>query len=517
MDQATPLPVLPADAAPAPPCTLVIFGACGDLTKRLLVPALYNLANEGVLDARFEIIGVDRVAQSDEDFRAYLKQFIQSLVSKGGGEFAAAGLNASAWDWLAARLSCFAGDFRDAATYRRLAERLAGRTKATGNGNAVFYLAVAPQLFGPVIDQLAAAGLLQQTPQGFRRIVIEKPFGTDLASAKALNARILKVADERQLYRIDHFLGKETVQNIMALRFANGIFEPVWNRQHIDHVQITAAETVGVEHRGRFYDATGALRDMVPNHMLQLLAMTAMEAPNSFSADAIRSEKAKVIAAVRRLAPAQAVKNAVRGQYGAGTVGGQPIAPYREEPDVAPDSRTETYVALKLMIDNWRWSDVPFYVRTGKALARRRTEIVLQFKRAPSVLFRDTPTGTLEPNLMVFRIQPNEGVSLRFAAKVPGRRVRLAEVKMNFSYADYFEAEPSTGYETLIYDCLIGDPTLFQRADNIEAGWTAVQPVLEAWTENSAADLRVYPAGSEGPSEADALLARDGRLWHAIV
>lgn len=502
---------LPADAAPAPPCTLVIFGASGDLTKRLLMPALYNLAREKALDPEFRIIGVDHVERSEDDFRSYLTDSMHALVKEGGGEFEATELDAGAWNWIASRLGYLTGDFNDAETYRRLGDRLDQRAGQAGHSNAVFYLATAPRFFGPVIERLGAAGLTNQTARGFRRIVIEKPFGTDLASARALDARILKVATESQLYRIDHFLGKETVQNIMVLRFSNGIFEPIWNRDHIDHVQITAAETVGVEHRGRFYDATGALRDMVPNHMFQLLAMTAMEAPNSFDADAVRSEKAKVIEAIRAWSPEEAVANSVRGQYDAGKVRGRPVSPYRKEPDVSPDSDTETYVALKLMIDNWRWAGVPFYIRTGKSMAVRRTEIAVQFKQAPSVLFRNTP-DRLAPNLMVFRIQPKEGVSLRFTAKVPGHTIRLGAVDMDFRYSDFFEAEPSTGYETLIYDCLVGDATLFQRADNIEAGWSAVQPFLDGW-KAAGEGVRLYRSGSGGPSEADVLLQRDGRAW----
>jgi glucose-6-phosphate 1-dehydrogenase len=505
----------PSDAAPAPACTFVIFGASGDLTKRLLMPALYNLAHEKLLDARFSVVGVDRVQRDDEQFRGYVRDAMHSLIAEGGGEFGATSLDAASWDWLVERLGYLTGDFTNADTFRRLADRLAERTRATGNGNVVFYMATPPRFFAPVIQQLGAAVLLRQDGAGFRRIIIEKPFGTDLASARSLNGRLLEVSDENQLYRIDHFLGKETVQNIMVLRFANGIFEPIWNREHIDHVQITAAETVGVEQRGRFYDATGALRDMVPNHMFQLLAMTAMEAPNSFDADAIRSEKAKVIEAIRRSSPGEAAKNAVRGQYDAGTVRGEAVRAYRREPDVAADSQTETYVALKLMIDNWRWADVPFYIRTGKAMAARRTEIAIQFKRAPDVLFRETPTGHLAPNFMVLRIQPDEGVSLRFAAKVPGHSVALTDVSMDFRYADYFAAEPWTGYETLIYDCLIGDSTLFQRADNIEAGWAAVQPFRDAWAGGG--DLHLYRAGSSGPDAANALLARDGREWLAFT
>jgi glucose-6-phosphate 1-dehydrogenase len=500
------------DAATAPPCTLVMFGASGDLTKRLLVPALYNLAREKLLDPAFGIIGVDHNERSDEQFRTYLTQDMRSLIAEGDGEFAATQLDPATWEWVVQRMSYLTADFEDPETYRRLGEHLAARGEAKDRDNAVFYLATSPRFFGPVVERLTAAGLTRETDRGWRRIVIEKPFGTGLASAKALDACLLKGVTESQLYRIDHFLGKETVQNIMVLRFGNGIFEPIWNRDHIDHVQITASETVGVEQRGRFYDATGALRDMVPNHMFQLLAMSAMEAPNSFDADAIRTEKAKAIEAVRRLRPEEAVLNAVRGQYGAGSIRGRPVNAYRQEPNVPPDSRTETYVALKLMIDNWRWSGVPFYIRTGKAMAVRRTEIAIQFKQAPGVLFRGMPCGRPEPNLMIFHIQPNEGVSLRFAAKVPGHTVNLAEVNMDFRYADYFKAEPSTGYETLIYDCLIGDPMLFQRADNIEAGWAAVQPVLDGWAEDGN-DVTLYQAGSSGPAAADALLAADGFQW----
>jgi glucose-6-phosphate 1-dehydrogenase len=493
----------------------VIFGASGDLTRRLLLPALYNLAHEQLLDPDFMIVGVDHVERSDEEFRSYIREAMRSFMREQDGEFDAATLEAASWDWLVERLGYVVGDFDRTETYRRLKERLAKRTGETGAGNIVFYMATPPRFFGPIVEQLAEAGLTRETGPGFRRVIVEKPFGMDLASAQALNARILAVIDERQLYRIDHFLGKETVQNIMVLRFANGIFEPIWNRDHIDHVQITAAEAVGVEQRGRFYDGTGALRDMVPNHMLQLLAMVAMEAPNSFHADAIRAEKAKVVDAVRQWSAAEAAENGVRGQYDAGSVHGLAVQSYRREPHVAANSTTETYVALKLMIDNWRWADVPFYVRTGKAMATRCTEIAIQFRRAPVVLFRDAPTSHMTPNFMVLRIQPNEGVSLRFATKVPGHSVALTDVTMDFNYADYFAAEPWTGYETLIYDCLIGDSTLFQRADNIEAGWAAVQPFLDAWTNG--ADLHLYQAGSMGPDAADRLLARDGRAWLAFT
>ena len=496
---------LAADAAPAPASTFFIFGASGDLTKRLLLPSLYNLAHEGVLDDAFAIVGVDRVEQSEDDYRAYLTDAVAGLP----GSLDTAG---ESWKWLMSRVGYIAGDFGDPATYGRIRELVQDRAGQTGN--AVFYLAVAPRFFADIAEQLGAAGLLEEQPDAFRHIVVEKPFGADLASARLLNKRLLSVADERQIYRIDHFLGKETVQNMMALRFGNGIFEPIWTKEYIDHVQITAAETVTVEQRGRFYDATGALRDMVPNHMFQLLAMTAMEPPNSFDADAVRTEKTKVIEAIRHIKPSDAIGTAVRGQYRAGFVNGQPVKDYRAENDVASNSRTETYVALKCFVDSWRWNGVPFYVRTGKALATRRTEIAIQFKRAPGVLFRNMPAA-LKPNLLVIHVQPHEGISLRFAAKVPGRKVRLSDVEMDFKYADYFKAAPSTGYETLIYDCLCGDPTLFQRADTIEAGWEAVEPIINAVTGGED-EVQFYSAGSSGPAMADVMLAQDGFQWLSL-
>ncbi len=350
----------------------------------------------------------------------------------------------------------------------------------------------------------------------WRRVVIEKPFGHDLPSAKALNAAILKTLQEHQIYRMDHFLGKETVQNIMALRFANGLFEPLWNREHIDHIQITAAETVGVEHRGKFYEGTGALRDMVPNHLFQLLSLTAMEPPISFDAEAVRDKKAEVIQAIRPPSPRQVPRDAVRGQYDAGTVLGKTVQAYRSEPDVSPQSNTETYVAWRLKIDNWRWAGVPFYLRTGKYLKDRRTEIAIRFHQAPYTLFRGTEVERMNPNWMILRIQPDEGISLQFAAKRPGPTVTLGNVRMDFAYKSYFDMAPSTGYETLLYDCMIGDATLFQRADNIEAGWRAVQPILDSWAANPPKDFPNYAAGSDGPAEADQLLARGGRSWRAL-
>jgi glucose-6-phosphate 1-dehydrogenase len=505
------------DGAPlAPPCAMVIFGAAGDLTKRLVVPALYNLVGARRLPDEFRIVGVDLASKTTEEWRTGLTETMQGFVGSDA-EFAVDHIDDNAWQWLTDRMSYLQGDLTDAEMYRRLDAHLTGLDKTAGTaGNRLFYLAIADRFFSVAVAGLAAAGLATERDGQWRRVVIEKPFGHDLNSAKALNAEILKHLQEHQIYRIDHFLGKETVQNIMALRFANGLFEPIWNREHIDHVQITAAETVGVEQRGKFYEKTGALRDMVPNHVFQLLAMTAIEPPISFDADAVRAKKAEVIEAIRPLDPAQALKNAVRGQYDAGTVLGKAVRAYRQEPDVAPDSNTETYIACKLQIDNWRWAGVPFYLRTGKYLKRRVTEIAIRFHQAPFTLFRDTDVERMHPNWMILRIEPCEGIGLEFAAKRPGPTVKLSNVTMDFSYEDYFKTAPNTGYETLVYDCMIGDATLFQRADNIEAGWAAVQPILDLWADTPPSSFPNYTAGSNGPAAADELLARDGRAWRPL-
>ena len=495
-------------AKPAPACTLVIFGANGDLTKRLFMPALYNLSSYKLLDDRFEVVGVDRDPSTDEEFRDRQQTMMESFALSAGGKFAENSLNMCAWDWLKRRLHYVRGDFTEDGVFAELTERL-------GSGNAVFYLAVADRFFSGIVSMLHKAKLTEQRDGTFRRLVIEKPFGHDLQSARDLNADILSKLEESQTYRIDHFLGKETVQNIMTLRFSNGMFEPLWNRDHIDSVQITAAETVGVEKRGRFYEATGALRDMVPNHMFQLLAMTAMEPPNSFDADAVRTEKAKAIDAVHQMTSAEVADNVVRGQYTAGRVASGDALAYTEEPEVKADSRVETFVALKLTIDNWRWAGVPFYLRTGKHLSSRTTEIVVTFKQAPAVMFRDTGVDRMPPNVMVMRLQPHEGIAVHFNAKRPGQVVDVNDVSMDFRYEDFFELKPSTGYETLIYDVLIGDPTLFNRADNIEAGWKCVQPILDAMAGNCG-EVHPYAAGTSGPAAADALLSRDGRRWHPL-
>ena len=493
-----------AQAEPAPPCTLVIFGGSGDLTKRLLMPALYNLSRGKLLPDAFRIIAVDRAERSEEDYRHDLTATIESFVGKGG-EFSASSIDEGAWGFIRDRLAYRVGDIDSPKTFELLAKDLEGQS-------AIFYLALAARFFGPVSERLADAGAMAQSAGVFRRLVIEKPFGRDLESARALNAQILAKIDERQVYRIDHFLGKETVQNIMALRFGNGILEPLWHRDHVDFVEITAAETIGVEGRGHFYEGTGALRDMVPNHLCQLLALTAMEPPTSFEADAVRLEKTKVLKAIKPLDAAHVARDVVRGQYAAAHVGDTALAAYRAEPNVAPDSTTETFVALRLKIDNWRWAGVPFYVRTGKRLAARRTEIAVHFKQAPYALFRDTPVDKLTPNTLVLHIQPSEGATLDLAAKIPGPHMKLGRVSMAFRYSDWFDLPSGTGYETLLYDVMTGDPSLFQRADTLEAGWAAVQPILDEWARGHS-DLRFYDAGSDGPQAAHDLLERDGRHW----
>jgi glucose-6-phosphate 1-dehydrogenase len=491
---------------PGDPCVMVIFGAAGDLTRRKLIPALYNLANEQLLSREFAVIGLARGPMSTEDFRNKVSQDIK--------QYATGPVDSDLWEWFVRRMYYIQGDFGDTQAYLRLRETLESVDKDhSTHGNYFFYLATAPDYFGPVIENLGKTGLLAEANDHWRRVIVEKPFGRDLDSARALNKQIQKVLDEKQIYRIDHYLGKETVQNILAFRFANGIFEPIWNRRYIDHVQISVAETVGVESRGGYYDQAGALRDMVPNHIMQLISLTAMEPPISFQADAVRDEQAKILHAIQPLTSEEVLLRSVRGQYREGIVGGQRIPAYRSEQDVPSDSRTETFVAMKLQIDNWRWADVPFYLRTGKAMPVRNTHIVIQFRQAPFVLFRDTPVENLTPNQLVLHIQPEEGISLRFAAKTPGAVMRLGTVDMNFEYADYFGVTPSTGYERLLHDCMIGDATLFQRADMVEAGWCVVNPVLDVWKALPPRNFPNYAAGTWGPKEADDLMERDGRRW----
>jgi glucose-6-phosphate 1-dehydrogenase len=507
------------EVSPADPFAMVIFGATGDLTKRLVMPALYNLSRSRLLPEHFALIGVARAERTTESWRDDLYRTLKGYVGNAATTFGVDHVDEEAWERLADRMSYVRGDSTKPELYAALAGALeeAASVHET-QGNAIFYLAVADRLFGPVVEQLGKSKLTDQGEDQdgkrrfWRRVVIEKPFGHSLDSARDLNARIQRTLHEDQIFRIDHFLGKETVQSIMALRFANGLFEPIWNRDRIDHVQITMAETVGVEQRGGFYEATGALRDMVPNHALTLVSMVAMEPPVGFDAAAIRARKTEVFAAMPSVKPAQAV----RGQYGAGMVLGEPALAYRSEPDVGAASNVETYVAMKFEIDNWRWAGVPFYVRTGKHMSQRTTEIAIRFKQAPYAAFQNTPVDSLRPNWLVLSIAPDEGISLQFEVKRPGPVMDLAAVTMDFHYADWFAKEPNVGYETLIYDVMVGDPTLFMRADAVEQTWRIVQPVLDAWATEKA-EFPNYDSGSDGPDAADALIASDGdRAWRPV-
>jgi glucose-6-phosphate 1-dehydrogenase len=493
----------------ADPCCLIIFGASGDLTHRLLVPALYNLAAARLLPETFALIGVARSPSSSEAFRADL--------AKSLPQFANRSIDQNVLNQVLGCVGYVQGDPDDESTYANIDRELTRveRERAT-QGNRLFYLATPPAGFAPIGCHLGQSGLARENG-AWRRVIIEKPFGTDLASAHALNQKLLSVLKEHQIFRIDHYLGKETVQNIMVLRFANGLFEPIWNRDHIDHVQITVAESLTVGRRGNYYDATGALRDMVPNHLIQLLSLIAMEPPSRFAADSVRAEKAQLLEAVQLQNRAEALRNSVRAQYDDGFVENQRVEAYRKTKDVDPHSTTETYVALRLMIDNWRWANVPFYLRTGKALRGKQTEVAIKFKQAPIAMFRDTPVDRLAENFLVIGIQPNECIGLEFNAKTPGPSIAIGGVSMTFRYEDYFEAAPSTGYETLIYDCMVGDAILYPRADGIEAGWRVVQPLLDAWRDAPDEHLASYRAGSDGPKEADELLARDGRRWRPIA
>jgi glucose-6-phosphate 1-dehydrogenase len=491
------------------PCSFVIFGVTGDLAHRLVIPALYNLAAADLLPDKFCVVGIARKGMSNDALRDGLM--------KGLRRFATRPVDDAIAQRLLECVTCIEADPKDPASFDRMRERLEQLEGARGTGgNRLFYLATPPNAFAPISRELGRAGLLKEEKGAWRRLIIEKPFGTDLASAKALNEELLKIVDENQLYRIDHYLGKETVQNILVLRFANGMFEPIWNRNHIDHIQITVDEKLGVGHRGSFYDSTGALRDMVPNHLFQLLSLVAMEPPIRFDAHSVRSEKADVLAAIQPQSEAEALRNSVRGQYRGGKIGDTAIEDYCKTEDVKPGSTTETYAALKLGIDNWRWAGVPFYLRTGKALGAKRTEIAIKFKQAPFAMFRGTPVDRLSQNYLVISTEPTEGITLQFNTKVPGPAIQIDGVEMKFRYKDYFKAEPSTGYETLIYDCMIGDNILFQRADSVEAGWKAVQPFLDAWKKAGDKGLEEYKAGSEGPEDAEELLKRDGRSWRKL-
>lgn len=498
------------EAAPAPPNVMVIFGAGGDLTARKLVPSLFHLSAARLLPDSFAVLGLDRLELDDEGFRARIGESIREHL---GNAF-----DQDVWERLVARIHFMQVDLLDGTHYERLCERLSRIDAERGTeGNYLFYLAIPPSLFGQVTDQLGDVGLLHESENDWRRVIIEKPFGRDLESAIALNRELHRHLDEDQIYRIDHYLGKETVQNIMVFRFANGFIEPLWNRQHIDHIQITVAESVGVEHRGAYYEEAGALRDMIPNHVLVLLGFLAMEPPNSFEAKALRDEVNKVLDAIHPLTPEQVLTCAVRGQYGAGTMpDGQKVPDYRSSPGVDPRSHTETFAALKLTMDNWRWAGVPFYLRTGKRLTAQYTEVAIQFKQAPTIMFEGTDVEELRPDMLVLRIQPNEGIQMSFGAKIPGPTMRIGTVNMDFSYEDYFGNKPATGYETLIYDCMNGDATLYKHAETVEKGWGIVQSVLDVWNALPPRDFPNYAAGTWGPPAAGDLTKNDGRLWRRI-
>jgi glucose-6-phosphate 1-dehydrogenase len=498
-------------AVPADPCLMVLFGASGDLTRRLLMPSLYNLHCDGLLPRQFAVLGTARDELTTEAFRDRLTSEIRTFSTR-------AQFDPAAWADLAGRLQYVPGEVDDPAAYRRLAD-LAARLDAergTG-GNVLFYLAVPPALFGTISAHLDNAGF-RRRDRGWVRLIVEKPFGHDLASAAALNRTLLEHWTEDEIYRIDHYLGKETVQNLLAFRFANGMFEPLWNKSHVDHMQMTVSETVGVEGRGRYYEGAGVLRDMMQNHMFQMMAYLCMEPPASLRADAVRNEKAKLLSAVRVLDHPEVARNAVRGQYGPGKkADGSAAAGYRQEPDVDAHSRTETFAALRLFIDNWRWEGVPVYLRSGKCLWKRGTEIAVVFKKAPEVIFRGAPAARPEANMLLFHVQPDQGIELRFQAKTPGPALALQKVNMRFDYREAFEASRGTGYEVLLYNCMIGDATLFSRTDLVETAWRVAQPVLDVWAAEAPADFPSYPAGSWGPKAAFELLQRDGRRWLEVV
>jgi glucose-6-phosphate 1-dehydrogenase len=494
---------------PAGPCVLVIFGITGDLTQRLLFPALYGLARHGFLPEQFAVAGFALSSDNEEQLRARFAADLKEAVGPDA--------NPGLIERLTANLRLVASDFESPQGWQQLHQVLADldRDCKTG-GNCLFYLATIPEFFLSLVQRLSREGLLDEAEGRWRRVIIEKPFGHDLDSARELNRGLTQAAREDQIYRIDHYLGKETVQNILIFRFANGIFEPIWNRRYVDHVQITVAESLGVEGRGRYYDHTGALRDMIPNHLIQLLALTAMEPPSSFSPTALRNEQVKVLESVPPIDLDDCRNLVVRGQYSAGSIGGAPVAGYRAEPFVGPASQTETYAALKIAVDTWRWAGVPYYLRTGKRMRERRTEIVVQFRNPPLALFRRSGASLPQPNRLVIGIQPEEDISLEFESKIPGPILQTRGVNMHFDYREYFEIEKRTGYETLLYDAMIGDSSLFKRADMIEEGWKIIQPVLDAWREGKGGELHEYPAGSGGPAAAAELMRHDHRHWTAL-
>jgi len=493
-------------------CCLVIFGASGDLTRRKLVPALWSMFQGRVLPEPFAVVGVGRTQMDNERFRALMRQAITDFARVQPP-------SQRVWDRFAQALFYYAGDPADAATYGGLDAYVTNveRERGTG-GNRLFYVATPPSLYPHIVTRLGAAGLNRppEGTQGWVRIVIEKPFGRDLASSRALNQTVAAAWTEEQVYRIDHYLGKETVQNVLVFRWANGIFEPLWNRNHVDHVQITVGESIGIEGRGAYYEESGALRDMIQNHILQLLCLVAMEPPVTFDADPVRDEKTKVMRAIRPIALDDVDRLAVHAQYGAGFVAGRRVPGYRDEPGVSAQSTTETYAALELTVDNWRWAGVPFYLRTGKRLPKRASEIAVQFKQTPHLVFRRNPDIVADPNLLVLRIQPDEGMSLSFGAKLPGPELRIKPVEMDFDYGKAFGGDPPEAYERLLLDAMKGDATLYARGDWVDLAWELLGPVLARWSSAPDKSIPTYEAGTWGPAEADALMERAGRHWRRL-
>jgi glucose-6-phosphate 1-dehydrogenase len=498
------------ESTPGERCLLVIFGASGDLTKRLLMPALYNLAGDGLLPEQFALVGIAMSEWTTDEFRARMSNDIKTFNTHKD-------FDQAVWDKLCARLYYMSGMFGDEAAFKRLYELVTQLdAKYQCGGNVVIYLATPPSVFGLISGNLDKAGFKKMP--GWKRIIVEKPFGHDLPSAQELNRQILSYWQESQIYRVDHYLGKETVQNILAFRFANGMFEPLWNKNHIDHIQFTVSESVSVEGRGGYYDHSGVLRDMIQNHMFQMLAYLCMEAPSSFSADDIRDEKSKLLRAIRVYKPEEVLQNSVRGQYGAGKkADGTSCPDYRGEEGVDPESTTETFAALKLLIDNWRWDGVPIFLRSGKALWARATNVVVQFKKPPATLFRGTAVPKLSSNRLIFHIQPDQAIETLFQAKIPGPVMQLQPVNMRFSYGEAFRAARGTGYEVMLYSCMMGDPTLFSRTDLVETAWRIAQPFLDAWGSRQPADFPNYAAGTWGPRYAYELIERDGRSWFEVI